>query len=219
MKIIFLFVCISIILCACPSGTDNFTPQILFDIPLQINQTTKIAVGDTLWFEVDIANIQKDVYTNKEFNITNPTFVFDAQMETWRGENNIKTLTDNVEIVTRVGELDIFSLHQVYGYSIINFDFRFGCNGTNRLIFGIVSKQKGIFSLNCWGKVYYGDNKTLCNDYSYSNSQAYINFVVDKQQIDWNLFDNLTLEEKGTRGAYYTETQRKNLNIFFFEFL
>lgn len=127
--------------------------QINFETNYSTNfKNGKISKNDTLWFELSPKTEQIDTKTKQSYQLQNASFAFSARLRSVK-QIDLKAFTNNFQIVMKKGRLQNIS-YSNFDESMIDFDMRFGCPNENKLIFGMIFKEKGIYNFTASGNVF-----------------------------------------------------------------
>lgn len=209
-----------IILTACPNNPDISEIHYFIDMPVELSDTSAtFNTGDTLWCTVEVPNQLVINSSEKKIETDNATFIFTMRISTVQIENGKDFVTQNFNIITEQGELDISQVSYTPEHApdcIFDASFRFGCPLENTLHFGLVFLQKGIYDFFPAGKMYYGENRNDCSELSYSDRTADFAYYFDVEDVHLSKFEQFLQYDNGEVDEQLIEAAEKRL-VYFFE--
>jgi hypothetical protein len=185
-----------------------------------LNNDTLYYTGDTLWFEVPVADSLTDAYTGETVLLENATLNFSAMVYLlYTTNDSLSFLENNFDVFVDEG---IFLLANVFneGESSYSFDLRFGQPlSSRRLFFGLVPHFEGIFSIEATGSAFFGPERLDYNDFSGSHPSARLTYYFDVSSINYPVYQQIPLGYRLNYNYYFTDSRVSQHRFYFFKTL
>ncbi|PKP09297.1 MAG: hypothetical protein CVU09_12340 [Bacteroidetes bacterium HGW-Bacteroidetes-4] len=182
------------------------------------NNDTLYDTGDTLWFEVPVADSLTDAYTGEQVKLENATFDFSATVYLLYTTNDSLTfLEKNFDVFVDEG---FFLLANVFneGEAAYSFDFRFGLPlSSERLRFGLVPHFDGIFSMEATGAAFFGPERSNYNDFSQNNPSAQLTYYFDVNNVNYPVYKQIPVGYRLNYDYYFTDYLVSRQRFYFFK--
>lgn len=183
-----------------------------------LNNDTLYYTGDTLWFEVALADSLTDNYSGEQVSLENATLNFSALVYLlYTANDSLSFLENNFDVFVDEG---IFLLANVFneGESAYSFDLRFGLPLTpGRLRFGLVPHFDGIFSMEATGSAFFGPERLDYNDFSRNNPSAQLTYYFDVNNVNYPVYQQIPLGYRLNYDYYFTDYLLSRQRFYFFK--
>ncbi|MGE4289917.1 MAG: hypothetical protein AB7E36_14625 [Salinivirgaceae bacterium] len=184
------------------------------------NNDTVYATGDTLWFEVPLADSLTDANTGETLLMENATLNFSALVYLlYTTNDSLSFLTNNFDLLVDEG---IFLLANVFneGEAAYSFDLRFGLPlSSERLRFGLVPHFDGIFSMEATGSAFFGPERVDYNDFSRNHPSAQLTYYFDVNNVNYPVYQQIPLGYRLNYDYYFTDYLLSRQRFYFFKTL